>query len=255
MIRKFFLGIVFFVSIFFISSHVTLASYRDDNPDFDGTLIDQDTTWLKSEEHIFDKPVVIADGAKLSIEPGTHVVFKRTSDGYLTTFEVYEGSVEALGTAEDPIFFERASDADAFYINFSNWTDQQSILRYVHIVGGGEYVPAGDGTLGFLKKFFIPKALAYDESGTAALVYWSGKLMIEHSVFSESLYIDVWVYESQFETWMDESDERQTEPSLLVIQHSDFNGDVSIEALSVEESGCDDFLPDCPRKVTFLNNW
>lgn len=245
--RKLFFGMALSVSIFFLSSGMAMAAYRDDNPDFDGTLIEQDTVWHRDGQYVFDKPVIVVDGAKLVIKPGTHVVFKRMSDGWLSSFEIYDGSVEAIGTADAPVFFERATEADAFYIDFSDLSDRQSVFRYVHIVSGGERFGSGGGSQAFLRDLFMNKALAYAENGMAAVMYWGGKLTIEDSVFSESPFADVWAYDSQISDW--------DEWSAFLVKHSDFNGPANIPAIYVEDSYCDNFLPQCPRKITFENNW
>ncbi len=92
-------GVVFLVSIFFLSGEISLAAYRDDHPDFNGTLIDQDTTWTRDGHYAFNGEVRIVDGAKLSIEPGTQVSIDHLM--------VLDGYIVAEGTETEPIHFTK----------------------------------------------------------------------------------------------------------------------------------------------------
>ena len=244
--RKLFFGIVLSMSIFFISDNVSYAAYRDDFPDFEGILVDHDEVWRKNEAHLIDRDLRIVDGAKLTIEPGAHVAFRSDGYGWPASLSVTDGSIEAIGTSDDPIFFERESEMDAFYIDFSDYTERESVFRYVRIVGGGYRYDTG-GSVSFWKRFFVSRALAAGEDGIAAVSFWGGKLLIENSVFSGSAIADIWAYNSQIEEW--------DAQSSFVVRDVDFNGDVNIPALRVEDSSCDNFVPSCPRKITFENNW
>lgn len=67
--------------------------------------ITEDTTWVAEAEYILDGPVVVADGATLTIEPGTHIYGQYANDIFVVA---RGGTVMAEGTAEAPIVFTSA---------------------------------------------------------------------------------------------------------------------------------------------------
>lgn len=241
-------------------TQLSLASYRDDFPEFDGTLIDQDETWTKDGQYVFDKQVAIVDGVKLTIEPGTTVSFGRGADGTAIPFQIWDGVVEAVGTEAEPIVFQREGADGAFFIDFNNDNETLSVFKYVRFLRGGDawWVDVcTDCQQSFLEKFFIGRALAAQErAGTETLKYWYGKLRIENSVFSDSAFLDVSVSDSRIN---DITDDRGTfirkDPSFLFIVNSDFSGDTTVPALQVYDDSCLYFALNCQRKISFENNW
>ncbi|MBP6929446.1 MAG: hypothetical protein KBB77_00760 [Candidatus Moranbacteria bacterium] len=258
MFRK--IGIQTFVAgvVFLWFTPVSLAVYRDDVPDFTGVLIDQDTTWYKDVTYVFEKEIRIVDGAKLTIEPGTHISFKRDQGGSALLLSLFDGKIDAIGTEVDPIVFDRASDSDAYAIQFNDATAEQvSVFQYVRFLHGGDVwdVPeCPDCGQSFLQKLFIKNVFAATQDGIETLRYQWGKLHVEDVVFSESIFGDVWVSESVRGDYTDEDGNFVQDPAFLYIKNSDFRGDTATPALRVMDSSCYG-IPFCPRKVHFENNW
>ncbi len=244
----------------FGQTRLSQASYRDDNPDFDGTLIDHDETWTKDGQYVFDKQVAIVDGAQLIIEPGTVVSFGRGADGAAIPFQIWDGVVEAVGTEAEPIVFRGVNDTGAFFLDFSNASETQSLFKYVRFLKGGDawFVDVcSDCQQSFLEKFFVKRALAAQEkTGIETLKYWFGKLQMENIVFSESAFTDISAVDSRVNDIIDDQGNHlRKDPSFLFVRDSDFSGDATVPALQVYEDYCFYFALDCPRKITFENNW
>ncbi|HAI74122.1 TPA: hypothetical protein DCL22_01925 [Candidatus Moranbacteria bacterium] len=109
-------------------------------------VIRQDTTW--SGNIVFDdmyKPVIIVDGATLTIEKGTHIV--------MTDLIVFLGRIAAEGTAEENIVFTKAQYPAGFDPNCNSWATgtiefddwsfwygmEPSIMRFVEFKDMGTY--------------------------------------------------------------------------------------------------------------------
>ncbi len=236
-------------SIFFVDIGTSDALTRADYEGFDGTIIDQNDTWTKDGDYVFDKPVIIINDAKVTIEPGARIRFKRDqSSGDATGITVLDGSMEAIGTESEPIVFEKEEPHDAFSLTFDDESDQQSLFRYVHIMQGGEIIDNGGAQQAFFRNLFAKPALAAEERGTAALSFYYGRLLIENSKFIDSPFYDVWTSNSRRETYGDWSD-----ASLLKIVNSNFEGN-SRPAFVSDDSSCGN-VDSCDLRIIFENDW
>jgi hypothetical protein len=239
--------------VFFIAD-TSHASYREDFPEFSGIIVDHDETWNKSEEHVIDRDLVVVDGAKLTIEPGTTITFKNELEGAPVVLSVFNGSLQAIGTVTEPIIFERSDDSiGGFSLEFDAWDSEQSVVEYVRIRNGGEVFDGGSSQA---SSFFAKRAMAYfGENGYAALLFWSGKVDMRRTIFENSEFADVYSYSSKFDEWFDENGHIYTEPSLFLVENSDFSGPTVVPAIRIDDSSCSNSAPSCPRKVSFKNNW
>ncbi len=252
---------VFFVSVFlvafFCNSSIASAYYQDDDGRY---IVNEDETWNKDNTYVFDHEVVVDMGAKLIIEPGTTISFRRDDNGDAVPFSVYDGQVQAIGTETEPIVFRREGDDGAFYINFDDGSNKTSVFKYVRFLEGGDawYVDAcTDCQQSLFEGFFVHRAMAAQQkAGTETLRYSYGKLLIENSVFSKSAFMDVWAQESGIGDIFDEDGKViGKDPARLNISNSDFSGDTTVPALQVYDSHCPFADPNCLKKITFNNNW
>ncbi len=94
-------------------THVDTLGYFGDLPagvggDVEVTEnITEDTTWTANNAYLLGKPVIVTNGATLTIEPGTQIYgYEDTVAGTFGSLVITRGSkIMAVGTAEDPIVF------------------------------------------------------------------------------------------------------------------------------------------------------
>ena len=101
---SFFLGgvIGIFGGMFFISDAFGLDDHeRAEKFEACHQIIDEDTTWEGEyiQEYAF-KPIVISDGATLTIEAGTHIE--------MTEIRILEGSIDARGKKDESDYYRKA---------------------------------------------------------------------------------------------------------------------------------------------------
>lgn len=234
----------------------------------DYTVIAHDTVWSGNiTEADIPKPVVVVDGATLTIEPGTRIE--------LGTLTVYDGKIMALGTEKEKIVFTKQPtdfsglppefaqyDRNCFVsmggmIEFSDWAeenDTSSLFRYVEFDGMGTYVeydtdnclPMAMNDKSF-RSIFIQTAYARPQTTyNPALKFTSGKLHIENTSFKNNAYADI-------ETNMNFSDQWASYDSLEVV-NSNFEGNTQNTAL-ISNFTYDGVPQDYSHRVLLENNW
>ncbi|NTW14456.1 MAG: hypothetical protein HGA31_05515 [Candidatus Moranbacteria bacterium] len=257
------------VSAIFILGGVA-ALWRGDSAgrvradDMYGTRIDEDVTWKTGSEHAFDESVEIADGAKLTIEPGVKIVFSGDyeADGPIY-FDVNDGSIEANGTEENPVVFSKADDKTVFSIRFldtSVFSDEESHirtseLRHVRIERGGEKVEQVYQVYRNLRNLFgsIVYAEEYWHADTA-VVFGLGRVSIKDSVFSASGGADIWMRDPLDGMGRSTDEGVGRGHSQFTVSGSDFKGRYGVPAFMSGESDCTDRQA-CRKMVTLENDW
>ena len=233
------------------------------------TVIAHDTLWSGTITAAdIPKPVVVVDGATLTIEPGTHIE--------VGTLTVYDGKIIALGTEKEKIVFTRRPtdfsalppefdqyDKNCFVgvggmVEFSDWAeanDTPSLFRYVEFDGMGTYVeydtdnclPMAMNDKSF-RSIFIETAYATPQTTyNPALKFISGKLHIENTSFKNNAYADI-------ETAMWFGDEQESYDYLRVV-NSSFESNAQNNALISNFEYPSENHQDYSHRVLFQNNW
>jgi Lecithin:cholesterol acyltransferase len=231
------------------------------------TVIDHNTVWSGQITRAdIPKPVVVVNGAVLTIEKGTHIEL-----GSLT---VYDGRIVALGTEQEKIVFTRqeqelsgvsAEDlarydpkcfmTDGGMIEFSDWVEtdieESSFFRYVEFNGMGTYIQydsdncppmaMNDSYRGIFHTAYAASQTTYNP----ALKFQSGRLRMENSSFQNGAYADI-------EANMSFSDEWDSYDALQIV-NSNFEGNAQNTALISHfgYAGAQDYS----RRVLLKNNW
>jgi pimeloyl-ACP methyl ester carboxylesterase len=240
--------------------------------DYDNYIvINQDTTW--SSNLVFnniEKPIVVVDGATLTIEKGSHIE--------LFQLKIFYGRIVAEGTAQENIVFTRAIpdlsifgdeyNAECFnyqngLIEFDEWAFwegmEPSFMRYVEFSNMGsfkfidhELCSQEVGWNKKLKRFFFNTAYAQEtiwpDVANPALKFLSGRLHIENSSFLNNSYADI---EANLEAWEEESE------SYLEVINSNFSGNVQETALisDVKRYDSDGEYKQDGGLIILKNNW
>ena len=238
--------------------------------DYDNyTVIAHDTLWSGTITAVdIPKPVVVVDGATLTIEKGTHIEVE--------TLTVYDGKIIALGTEKEKIVFTRRPtdfsvlppefdqyDKNCFVgvggmIEFSDWAEENdapSLFRYVEFDGMGTYVEYDSDNCPSMalndksfRSIFIETAYAMPQTTyNPALKFVSGKLHIENTSFKNNAYADI-------ETAMWFSDEQESYDYLRVV-NSNFEGNVQNNALISHFEYPSENHQDYSHRVLLQNNW
>ncbi|MFA5776891.1 MAG: hypothetical protein WC906_00365 [Parcubacteria group bacterium] len=244
--------------------------------DYDNfVVIDTDTTWRGNIVYNnLDKPVVIVNGANLTIEKGTHIE--------ILNLEVNMGRIIAEGTKDEKIIFTKATPAPSEYgiktncvrgerglIKFadnawiSEYSTEPSIFRYVEFnnMGSYDYVdqeecacPYEDENCQamnhniFRRLFNTAWAAESLERINPALKFEYGNLHIENSSFKNNSYADVEVSVRYY----------SGEPmSRLEIVNSNFEGNKQKNALisSAKKYSENEDPVSEKSKVILKNNW
>ena len=196
MIKKIFYLILASVILFapispaFINAQFYLSNQTNNQLQAERLLvISKDTTWKKSDNLVFNKIILITNGATLTIEKGANIVFANPRP--LAGIKVLDGNIVAKGETNDKVTFSAKSGVN-FIIDIES-KDEESFFRYVTIKGGGSnsFFQAKIPT----KKSFLNKAYAQFSNkqtyGMAALQINGGKIKIENSEFINSIGGDV----------------------------------------------------------------
>lgn len=239
----------------------------------DYEVIDHDTTWSGSfTQADIQKPVVVVNGATLTIEQGTRVTL-----GHLS---VYDGRIVAEGTENEKITFTKLApdfssltsdfdqyDRECFLYLFPEGTvefsdlvatdaEEPSIFRNVVFEGmgssvrnDGENCPSEVGR-GKVLPFFIPAVYAGSpiDRDSPVLLFYSGRLRIESSEFRNSAYADI-------ETQMWFSDEYEAFDFLEVADSNFYGSAVGGAALVSNFDYGDPHDQDYSGRVLLRNNW
>ena len=240
-------------------------------------VIDTDTTW--SGQVVFDdpnKPVIIVNGATLTIEKGTAV--------QIMSLDVYMGRILAEGTQSEKIKFTKAAPKipegykpECLYMENGikfyerGWLDEYavepSIFRYVEFENmGSDYLineeecacPYTDGGCQAMKNnifhnlFKTALAAGYTKVESPVLNFESGNLLIENSIFKNNSYADIKV------DVMYEYEGYGYRLSSLEIANSNFEGNSADTALlsNVKVNNIDyNNLVHSKNVVKLRNNW
>lgn len=210
--------------------------------------ITEDTVWHAADEHVYNQHISIENGAVLRIEAGTEVKLGMDGTGDVAQFMVWDGSVIAEGTPENPVIFDRATEADFYQILLdANYTypEKTSLLQSVSFKNGG-WIESGGGSTSWLPSRLM-RTVRAALNGAATIEFYSGIYQIEASTFEGSRYADIMIgnfYRYDFGDGVD---------SLLTVNNSRFEK----ERLSVIVNNyyCPDEDSSCGISATFLNNW
>ena len=250
-----------------VSTAQEYVDWWESNPQ-DYTLIRTDTTW--SGNVLVDKPVLVIDGATLTLEKGTRVTLAED-------VSVIDGTFLAEGTERENIVFTNGPERDVSgvpevqrgcflygrsirFSERSNGVNAPSLLRYVTVENLGIDVMYDSNLCpyAFLEKKDAgwPDWLlssAYAEHLTSkkvpALFYESGRVHIENSRFENNAYADIEV-QAYF-------DDEETYRDTLIVVNSNFTGDTNTNALlsTIEYDGEQKTQADFLGRVLLKNNW
>ncbi len=202
------------------------------------TIIDHDETW--SGEMSLTKPVLVQDGATLTIEKGTKIFFDAQHPLSPLSLSVGSGRIIAEGAMEDPIIFDKKDSDDKFSIIASGDKSSSSFFRYVQIRNGGfEYNWTSPIIVGQKKDDFFSVANAQTVVQVPALQAYSGNVHIENSIFFASTYASVYAdYDGKVE--IVNSNFKQ-EDGMTVISDAGEDGDVFLKNNWYEDFNSDNF--------------
>jgi hypothetical protein len=81
--------------------------------------ITSNTTWTKGNTYILDKSIFVKNGATLTIQPGTTVAGTRnpTNDTYGSLVITRDGTIQAVGTATEPIVMTAKQEVDGVVLD------------------------------------------------------------------------------------------------------------------------------------------
>ncbi len=199
-------------------------------------------TIISGEYHIY-RGLVVDNGAVLTIEKGSHLIFHENGDegSYLL---IGSGRLIANGAQDGKIIFSAATGENPhFYLGFMMLPeDGLSFLRYVEIRGGGRIYD--DGTVSHQKNKLFSTAFAADAQGLPALRYYSGKVHIENTLFDGNSYADIGA-DAYFEEGYNEGD-------FFEVVNSNFENNSNNVALI---SNVDCRMGNCKSKILLKNNW
>ncbi|MEI8104167.1 MAG: alpha/beta hydrolase, partial [Candidatus Moraniibacteriota bacterium] len=213
--------------------------------------IDEDTTWKKTDDLVFSKPILITNTAILTIESGATVHINGD------TLTVNHGSIIAEGTESEPIVF-KADGNRRFSISFQNtYINTVSRWRYVEIRGAGKFWQEPCVYQANNSSFFTPTVFAAEmcDNMVPVLTYLGGKLHIENTSFIDTQGMDISV-RADFQ--YDESDpEWDSWEDFLNVINSNLADNQQGKALqsTVYCYGQEISSAQCNRRIYLKNNW
>ncbi|MEI7749965.1 MAG: hypothetical protein WCJ25_03095 [Candidatus Moraniibacteriota bacterium] len=255
-----------------------VRAYADDDNEKwtsydDYEVVSHDTVWSGSHVQVdILKPIVVVDGATLTIEKGTHIEFSQIF--------VYDGRIVAEGTDAERIVFTKMPsrifepeqdvgiyDAECFRIRpigtiefnyYPKETDNPSVFRYTEFegIGSNQPIPAYEGhcpglvmdTNSWMRSLFGETAYAAKQPNftSPGINFIDGKLLIDHSAFHNGLYADI----VSLLYFYDEFGARYQQ---ITVTNSDFSLNLSNTALlsAFQYDGKQDYT----GRVYFENNW
>jgi len=237
------------------------------------TIIDKDTDWSGHiTRETIPKPVVIVGGKTLTIAAGTRVEIDR--------IVVTDGRIIAKGTENEKIVFTKQEsdfswmtpdfeqyDRECFLSSYPDGTiefsdsvetaeEASSVFRHVvfdgmgtHISNNGENCPDVTMRERSFRSLFVNTAHAAEPimRTSPALLFRSGQLHIENSVFKNGNYTDI-------ETGMYFGDEWESYDSLHIV-NSNFEGNDQHLALASTFEYDGEHAKDYSHHVLLKNNW
>ncbi len=181
---------ILFIFLFLLAPEVSwLESFAQPYSQYSQPIIiSLNTVWHKEDKLIFQRPIVIVNGATLTIEKGTQIIFKNKKDFRVPLgIKVLKGKIIAQGETQSKIIF-LSQDKTPFSLSIES-KEQQSFFRYVKIIGGGYQLAFHSHNSNFN---FFSKAYAFRGIlGQAALEVRGGKIKVENTEFLNSHYADV----------------------------------------------------------------
>lgn len=223
--------------------------------------ITEDTTWNKDTPNlVFDKPVIIENGATLTIEKGVTIKFEKSSDPYNSSgIYVYDGNLVADGSSDQHVKFTSDHDDSDFIIDFYDYGDGMSSLRYVEISRGGNPGHSECGTFLRPSNPFFSTAFADENScpqvGTApALEVDAGKVHIENSFFHDNYFVDMQVLDGlKYDESGNATDRFRPQAEVINSNFSDANAiyaDMGCQDLNTGEAE-----EKCAERVYLKDDW
>ncbi len=259
--KKYF-SLSIFLGIFFLVAQFARANTETDY----SVIINQDTAWTKETpvaDLTFDKPVIIEDGATLTIEKGTGIVFLADPEPFIgynsehpylpTGIRVANGKLVANGTQEESIIF--TSPDDGFSLSFLD-NSQVSFMRYVKMINGG----------------FVPTPEDGDDNGGdfvvtfPAIAVEGGKIHMENSKFINSRTVEINIADTQLcdadgNLILDANDNVIKNKAQAEVINSNFSySDAAVNSqlgcwIYDDNTGQDYIDQDCVRRVHLKDNW
>ncbi len=216
--------------------------------------ISENRIWRKNDNLIFDKNIVVINGATLTIEKGAKVIFRQAglpNPMLMLKLKAIDGRIVAVGDTREKITFVSENDT-RFNISIDS-NDYESFFRYVKIIGGGM---AG---MVMTRNFFnITYAQSiFDYPGSASLEINGGKLHLENSEFIDSIYADIKVNSGK----INEENGGTINvflPEIEIINNNFSNKNAVIANHCNEYGSLDDDdldMPACKNRVYLKNNW
>lgn len=244
---------LFFVSVVFIIVIAGAAIVYDKekaSADISSALtISEDTTWYAGDEHIYNRTVIIENGAVLHIEAGATVRLGMNGTGDIAQLMVLDGSLVAEGTEERPIIFDRVTETDYYQVLLdANYTypEKTSVLRFVSFKHGG-WVDPGGGSTAWIPLSKLVNTARADFQGAATMEYYFGSYQIEHSSFEGSRSVDIMIGN------LYRYDYGDGVGNFLSVHNSRF--EPGRLAVTVSNASCQDEARGCNVAANFINNW
>ncbi len=210
--------------------------------------ITEDTTWHAVDEHTYNQSISIENGAVLRIEAGTQVKLGMNGTGDVAQLMVMDGSLIAEGTPENPVIFDRATEADFYQILLdANYThpEKASLFQSVHFKNGG-WIESGGGETSWLPVQIMKTAIAAPQ-GAATIEYYFGSSQIDHSTFEGSRFADIMLAN------LYQYDYGDGVGNLLSVHNSSF--EQGRLAVVISNASCRDESHGCDVAADLTNNW
>ncbi|NTW29914.1 MAG: hypothetical protein HGA33_01385 [Candidatus Moranbacteria bacterium] len=201
---------------------------------------------IPSEYHFsLDKPIIVENGARLTIGKGVRFIFTRGGpETYPLGLIAVDGAVFAQGTEEDPIIFAKEDDDTEYTLGFFG---ARVTFDHVRIEGGGQGTSTPIFPV-FLQRMFGTVFADTIFDVVPAVRFEGGVVMMDNTIISGSGGADIFLPGGEQRTVTSVPD------SSLRIEHSDFGCDTDIPAI-LNGNGPAYGDPSYPSVVTLRDNW
>lgn len=202
----------------FFSFFNTVSAENEPPPMLTDLYITEDVTWNSNTDLQMYENIYLDDDATLTIEQGSTIALRHLA--------VLWGRIEALGTMDNMITITRippyvwddgindpyCTVEPVSTIAFEGYADldedRESTFSFVRFTNMGGYYPFDDqdcAKMAFIDKvkdLFIPTAYAAPVAHFApAILYHSGKVMMENCIFEKNYYADIEVNSGYHDDW------------------------------------------------------